>query len=76
MLTSLSQNDPQMVRRRTITQETGTSSLVETNETQVFNNPHSRSLGNAFHVLGKLALDLQTNLDNLKRICENLDWSH
>lgn len=61
-----------MLNVLTITQETGAGSFVQTDETQIPDNPHSRSLGNAIDALCKLTLDLQTNLDNLKRVCEDL----
>jgi hypothetical protein len=58
--------------RLTITQETGTGALVQANETQVLDNPHGRTPGSAIHVLCDLALNLESNLDNLKRVGEDL----
>lgn len=56
----------------TIAQKTSAGSLVQADQTKVPNDPHGRSLWNALDVLCKLTLDLKTNLDDLKRICEDL----
>jgi hypothetical protein len=61
-----------MLNVLTVTQETSAGSFVQTNKTQISDNPHSRSLGNALDALCKLTLDLQTDLDNLKGVCEDL----
>lgn len=61
-----------MVGALTVTEQTGASSLVQAYETQVSNNPHGGSPGNTLHVLRKLTLNLQANLDDLERICEDL----
>lgn len=55
----------------TITEQAGGSSLVETNKTQVLYDPHCGSLGNALDVLCEFTLDLETNLDNFKGVCEH-----
>jgi hypothetical protein len=56
----------------TVTEQTGAGSLVQANKTQVSYDPHSGSPGNTFYVLCELTLNLQANLDDLERVCENL----
>lgn len=59
---------------RNITKQASRSALVKTDETQIANNPHSRSLRSTTNSLGDLALDLETNLDNFERVGEDLDF--
>ncbi|KAI6754925.1 hypothetical protein HG531_004031 [Fusarium graminearum] len=55
-----------------IAEQTRRSALVQSDETQVAHNPHGRSLRCSFNGLGDLALDLETNLDDLEWVGENL----
>jgi hypothetical protein len=56
----------------TITQQTSGCTLVQTDETKVLHNPEGRAAGSTLDVLGNLSLDLQTNLDDLKGVGEDL----
>jgi hypothetical protein len=56
----------------TITEKTGTCTLVQSNKTQVSDNPHRRALGGSFHALRKLALNLKTDLDDFEGVGEDL----
>lgn len=57
-----------------ITEQTSGSALVQTDETQVANNPHGRSLRGTTSRLGNLTLDLETNLDDFERVGEDLEF--
>jgi hypothetical protein len=56
----------------TITQQTRGCTLVQTDETKVLHDPEGRPAGSTLNVLGNLSLDLQTNLDNLQGVGEDL----
>lgn len=56
----------------TITKETSAGSLVQAHETQILHNPQGRTARSALNVLSNLTLHLQTNLDDLQGVCENL----
>lgn len=56
----------------TITKQTGTCSLVQTHQTQVLDDPECRAARSTLNRLGDLTLDLETNLDNLQRVGEDL----
>lgn len=56
----------------TITQQTSGRTLVQTDETQVLHDPEGRAAGSSLNVLRNLTLDLQTNLDNLQGVGEDL----
>lgn len=49
-----------------VTEETCGCALVETDETEVLNDPEGRTAGNAFHIFGDLSLNLETNLDDFE----------
>lgn len=54
-----------------VTEKTGTSPFVETDETEVLDNPHGRASGNV-GVFGHFTLHLEADFDDLERVCENL----
>lgn len=56
----------------TVTKQTGTSPLVQSNQTQVLDNPDCRSAWGTVDSLGDLSLNLETDLYDLEGICENL----
>jgi hypothetical protein len=60
----------------TITKQTGTCSLVQTNQTQVLHDPKGRATRSTLNVLRNLTLNLQTDLDDFKRVGENLGNIH
>lgn len=56
----------------TITEKAGAGALVQSNQTQVLHNPHSRAARSSVDRLGNLTLHLEPDLDNFQRICEDL----
>lgn len=56
----------------TITKQTCASPSVQTHQTQVLHNPEGRTTGSAFDSFSDLALNLQADLDDFKRIGEHL----
>jgi hypothetical protein len=56
----------------TIAQQTGSSTLVQTHKTEVLHDPEGRAARSTLNVLGNLTLDLQTDLDDLQRVGEDL----
>lgn len=56
----------------TVTEQAGAGSLVQANKTQVSYDPHSGSPRNTLYVLCEFTLNLQANLNDLERICEDL----
>jgi hypothetical protein len=56
----------------TITQQTSGCTLVQTHETKVLHDPEGRAARSTLNVLGDLTLDLQTNLDDLEGVGEDL----
>ena len=55
-----------------ITEKASTGAFVEANETEIFHYPHCGATRDVC-VLGHLALDLEANFDDLKRIGKDLD---
>lgn len=47
-----------------VTEETSGGTLVETDETEVLDDPEGRSAGDAFDIFSNFSLDLETNLDD------------
>jgi hypothetical protein len=56
----------------TVTKQASTGAFVETNKSQVLDDPECRAFRRSFGRLGQLALDLESNLDNLKWVREDL----
>jgi hypothetical protein len=56
----------------TVTQQTCASSLVETNETEILDDPHRRAFRRSLNAFGDFTLDLQSDFDNLERVREYL----
>jgi len=56
----------------TITQQTSGCTLVQTDKTKVLHNPEGRTARSTINILRNLTLDLQTNLDNLEGVGEDL----
>lgn len=61
------------MRVLTITQQASTGSFIQTHQTQILHDPESRAARSALDVLSDLTLNLQTDLDNLQWICEDLE---
>lgn len=57
----------------TVTQQTSGGTLVQTHETEVLHDPQGRAARSTLDVLGDLTLDLETNLDDLQRVGEDLE---
>lgn len=57
----------------TIAQQTGAGTLVQTDQTEVLHDPEGGAARSALDILGNLTLHLQTDLDNLKWIGEDLE---
>src|SRR5699024_4092789 len=60
------------VKLRTVTKETSTHSLVQTHQSQVLHNPERRAARSTLDRLRDFTLDLQTDLDDFKRVGEDL----
>lgn len=60
------------LRALTITQQASTGSLVQTDQTQVLDDPERRATRGTLDVLSNLTLNLQANFDDFQRVCENL----
>jgi hypothetical protein len=56
----------------TITQQTSSGTLVQTHETKVLHDPEGGAARSTLDVLSNLTLDLQTNLDDLQGVGEDL----
>lgn len=54
-----------------VTEKTGTSTFVETDETEILDDPHGRASGNV-SMFGHFTLHLEADFDDLERVCENL----
>lgn len=61
------------VRVLTITKQASAGTFVQAHQTQVLHDPESRTTRSALHVLCNLTLDLQTDLDNLQWVREDLE---
>lgn len=57
----------------TVTEQTSGGTLVQTHETEVLHDPQGRAARSTLDVLGDLTLDLETNLDDLQRVGEDLE---
>ena len=57
---------------RDIAKEAGGSAFVEADETEIFDNPHCGTPGDAFNGFGDFALDLETDFDDLEGVGEHL----
>lgn len=55
-----------------VAQEAGAGAFVETDEAEVFDDPHGRAAGNAFNGFGDFALDLESDFHNLEGVGEDL----
>lgn len=55
-----------------VAEKAGASALVESDETQVLDDPERGATRSAFYILGNLSLDLQADLDNFQGIGEDL----
>ena len=55
-----------------IPEQAGGCSFVETDETEVLDDPHCGAAGSAFHRFGDFTLDLQANFDDFKGVGEDL----
>ena len=58
--------------RRTISKQACAGTLVQPHKTEVAHDPYGRAPGRIGNGLGHLALDLQSDLDNLERVGEDL----
>lgn len=54
-----------------VTEKTGTSTFVKTDETEILDDPHGRASGNV-SMFGHFTLHLEADFDDLERVCENL----
>lgn len=67
-----SQATNSLLQYHTITEKTSTGTLVQAHQAQVLHDPKRRATRGTLDRFCNLTLDLQANLDNLKRVCEDL----